>query len=672
MRPLLSKRGLFINTCATRPAGSEVRFEFTLADGSVTYAGEGVVRKEVPFVGGTSSLKSGMLVSLKRVNKAFKAVVDAILGETEGRSAQPHAMGRQFIVESRAGEHQGFDLFGDIDLDEGLDTLFSGIAKKPAKNEPSGIYEPPTVVSGMFKAPENEIMLEYGAGDAIGAPATPVSQLGNRLGERVVGGRLQEQSRAVTGQYAAVADNIANAEREAAQSKQFGALKSQGATTAEYDDAPTVNEMQAAFEARGVGNFDASADGGEGNMFGDALDFGNSPVAERMERDFEFTKRNADRDETPVQMERVSAQSAGMQTDESIARTQDENGASIDAQNVAPSRAEAEAFAQSAAESFDYAQSAAESFDYGQSAAESFDYAQSAAESFDYAQSVAESFDYAQSAAESFDYGQPAAESFDYGQSAAESFDYGQPAAESFDYGQPAAESFDYGQPVADSFDYSQSAGSDAAQAVAQSEGALAQETEFYSESERQYVQNSDLNQNDEANTAIEHSPAGAADEPQPFFQVSGGAQETPSELFEALQADILGEPSVEMPSVEAAMIAAQSPLPEAPADDAATVAMEQPNFSDIVHKGPIPIKLASQSEVREEKAEKKPDISLDELISKPVPRRASHAQPQSTGDLINTDLSKVSRPVPRKRESVQEEAPTPKKGGFFSNLFKR
>ncbi len=642
MRPLLSKRGLFINTCATRPAGSEVRFEFTLADGSVTYAGEGVVRKEVPFVGGTSSLKSGMLVSLKRVNKAFKAVVDAILGETEGRSAQPHAMGRQFIVESRAGEHQGFDLFGDIDLDEGLDTLFSGIAKKPAKNEPSGIYEPPTVVSGMFKAPENEIMLEYGAGDAIGAPATPVSQLGNRLGERVVGGRLQEQSRAVTGQYAAVADNIANAEREAAQSKQFGALKSQGATTAEYDDAPTVNEMQAAFEARGVGNFDASADGGEGNMFGDALDFGNSPVAERMERDFEFTKRNADRDETPVQMERVSAQSAAMQTDESIARTQDENGASIDAQNVAPSRAEAEAFAQASAESFDYAQSAAESFDYGQSAAESFDYAQSAAESFD------------------------------YGQPVAESFDYGQPAAESFDYGQPAAESFDYGQPAADSFDYSQSAGSDAAQAVAQSEGALAQETEFYSESERQYVQNSDLNQNDEANAAIEHSPAGAADEPQPFFQVSGGAQETPSELFEALQADILGEPSVEMPSVEAAMIAAQSPLPEAPADDAATVAMEQPNFSDIVHKGPIPIKLASQSEVREEKAEKKPDISLDELISKPVPRRASHAQPQSTGDLINTDLSKVSRPVPRKRESVQEEAPTPKKGGFFSNLFKR
>ncbi len=621
MRPLLSKRGLFINTCATRPAGSEVRFEFTLADGSVTYAGEGVVRKEVPFVGGTSSLKSGMLVSLKRVNKPFKEVVDAILGESEGRSAQAHAPGRQFIVESRAGEHQGFDLFGDIDLDEGLDTLFSGIAKKPAKAEPSGIYEPPTVVSGMFKAPENEIMLEYGAGDAIGAPAAPVSQLGTRLGERMGGGRLQEQSRAVTGQYAAVADNIANAEREAAQSKQFGALRAQGATTAEYDDAPTVNEMPAAFDARDGENFDGSADGGEGNMFGDALDFGNSPVAERMERNFEFTQRNADRDETPVHMEQVSAQSAA-EPDESGVQTQDENGASIDAQNVAPSRAEAEAFAQASAETFDYGQAPAETFDYGQASAESFD----------------------------------------YGQSPAESFDCGQSPAESFDCGQSPAESFDYGQAPA--------AGD--AQGVAQSDFAPAQESEFYSANERQCAQNSYLSQDNEASSSIESAHADKADEPQPFFQVSGGAQETPSELFEALQADILGEPSVEMPSVEAAMLAAQSPAPEAPADDAATVAMEQPNFSDIVRKDPVPIKLASQSDVREEKAEKKPDISLDELISKPVPRRASHAQPQSTGDLINTDLSKVSRPVPRKRESVQEESPTPKKGGFFSNLFKR
>ena len=641
MRPLLSKRGLFINTCATRPAGSEVRFEFTLADGSVTYAGEGVVRKEVPFVGGTSSLKSGMLVSLKRVNKPFKEVVDAILGESEGRGGQTHAPGRQFIVESRAGEHQGFDLFGDIDLDEGLDTLFSGIAKKPAKAEPSGIYEPPTVVSGMFKAPENEIMLEYGAGDALGAPATPVSQLGNRLGERVGGGRLQEQSRAVTGQYAAVADNIANAEREAAQSKQFGAIRSQGATTAEYDDAPTVNEMPAAFDARDGENFDGSADGGEGNMFGDALDFGNSPVAERMERNFEFTQRNADRDETPVHMEQVSAQSAA-EPDESGVQTQDENGASIDAQNVAPSRAEAEAFAQASAESFDYGQSPAETFDYGQPPAETFDY------------------------------GQPPAESFDYGQPPAETFDYGQAPAETFDYGQAPAESFDYGQPPAETFDYGRAPAAGDAQGVAQSDFAPPQESEFYSANEQQCAQNSNLSQDNAASSSIESAHSDKADEPQPFFQVSGGAQETPSELFEALQADILGEPSVEMPSVEAAMLAAQSPAPEAPADDAATVAMEQPNFADIVRKDPVPIKLASQSDVREEKAEKKSDISLDELISKPVPRRASHAQPQSTGDLINTDLSKVSRPVPRKRESVQEEAPTPKKGGFFSNLFKR
>ncbi len=153
MAPLISKRGLFIHTKTTRPVGSEVQFEFHLADNSRVYTGEGIVRKEIPFNGGTTQ-KSGMLVALRRVNRPFKEVVDAVLASSPSKpqhaaaadatkqSAETRTQPKQHIVEAHAGE--GFDLFGDMDLDVGLDSLFSSIEKSPARSaqQPiSDLYE---------------------------------------------------------------------------------------------------------------------------------------------------------------------------------------------------------------------------------------------------------------------------------------------------------------------------------------------------------------------------------------------------------------------------------------------------------------------------------------------------------------------------------------------------
>ncbi len=147
MAPLITKRGMFIHTRQTRPVGSDVQFEFSLADGSIVYTGEGVVRKEIPYTENEPiAQKSGMLVALRRVNHAFKDVVDAVLSgdipepQTEAQpkplpsapistSASHH---HQHIVEAHAGE--GFDLFGDLDMDEGLDSLFSSIEKSPTQS----------------------------------------------------------------------------------------------------------------------------------------------------------------------------------------------------------------------------------------------------------------------------------------------------------------------------------------------------------------------------------------------------------------------------------------------------------------------------------------------------------------------------------------------------------
>ncbi|MBQ1925863.1 MAG: hypothetical protein II180_07085, partial [Proteobacteria bacterium] len=146
MAPLISRRGLFIHTRMTKPVGSEVQFEFRLADGSKVYSGEGVVRKEVPFIGGPSSQKAGMLVALRRINRAFKEVVDEILGGTDASlkiAPDPEeTVKNQKIVQTHGGE--GLDIFGDDDLDLGLDSLFSGIEKTPSQtHKQSGIFSRP-------------------------------------------------------------------------------------------------------------------------------------------------------------------------------------------------------------------------------------------------------------------------------------------------------------------------------------------------------------------------------------------------------------------------------------------------------------------------------------------------------------------------------------------------
>ncbi|MFA5623520.1 MAG: hypothetical protein WC966_00480 [Bradymonadales bacterium] len=195
--PLISRAGLFIRTRSTRPIGTEVHFEFRLADDSQVYIGEGVVRKEIPFVGGPSSQMSGMLLSLNRINRPFKEVVDAVLkakeiqehkqrgGLTE-RDSTPPAMEaaeatetaqsssqatdtaaseatqdkpKLHIVEAKAGDSLGFDLFGETDIDAGLDDLFAGVGlaapelsatRSSGENlgvgagfEVSGVYEEP-------------------------------------------------------------------------------------------------------------------------------------------------------------------------------------------------------------------------------------------------------------------------------------------------------------------------------------------------------------------------------------------------------------------------------------------------------------------------------------------------------------------------------------------------
>ena len=700
MKPLLSKRGLFIYTRTTRPVGSQVRFEFTLADGSQTYAGEGVVRREVPFIGGPSSQKSGMLVSLQRVNRPFKAVVDAILDHAE---PEHRAMGKQFIVESRAGEHQGFDLFGDIDLDEGLDSLFSGIAKKPAPPEnKSGLYVPPTVVSGMFNSPDNEIMLEYQSDDEPEPIASPIdNSLGSRLGTRRSGMSVQEKSRAITGQYSSVVDNIASAEREAAQSK-FNAINAR-VPSGVYDEAPTVNEMQAIMSNSSSPNaYDDTVQGDatvemspsvEGNMFGDALDFDHSPVVQRMEREFEFERHQATRDETPVRMEQVVTEpfadrSPFGSNDERFGtddRGSDQGSARESEQNAdtfAPTATEAAAFAS--------AESIESNSDNNAESAQSFDYNQAAADSFDYGQATSQPFDYGHIEAKPFDYGQAASQPFDYGHIDAKPFDYDQTSNRSDDQAGDQAIIQPDSQLDLQSNNASVESNTECHQEAEQNSGSLGESDPFRASNpiresapiyepvaesaHKQAPISTPIDEPIQAHEPVQaHEPA-QDDVHAPLFQMSDGAQETPSELFEALQADILGTPSGEMPSVDMAIMAAQAPVdppivPQSGLEDLATVT--------IPRSQPQPIKLASsQAESSATKPTPRKEISLDDLISQsPTPRHAPQPVQQSTADLINTDMTTLSRPAPRRRDTgnaSHADVPTPKKGGFFSNLFKK
>ncbi len=272
MAPLISKRGLFIHTKTTRPVGSEVQFEFHLADDSRVYTGEGVVRKEVPFNGGMTQ-KSGMLVALRRVNRPFKEVVDAVLASSakSGSASSASAKSQQaeenasdarnqsddskdqpklHIVEAHAGE--GFDLFGDMDLDVGLDSLFSSIEKSPAPsaqqpisdlyestsrqdNEDSEVFaskqnafpqtEPPFDVSVQLE--EDVPAAAQASGEANVYQDTPTPQPDVLIppkeaylpeNEQLSDAARNERSQATTGEFEAI-EYIAQAEREVYEHK---------------------------------------------------------------------------------------------------------------------------------------------------------------------------------------------------------------------------------------------------------------------------------------------------------------------------------------------------------------------------------------------------------------------------------------------------------------------
>lgn len=261
MGSLITKRGLFIHTKSTRPVGSEIQFEFQLADGSIRYSGEGVVRKEIPYSESTAT-KSGMLISLRRVNRAFKEVVDIVLGtgsqepsqvapkpeeKAPEAEAKPAAPVRN-IVENHAGS--GIDIFGDMDMDEGLDSLFSSIEKPgaepaPQKTQTSGMFEvnfsennEPKSTSGWFENPEK---------DREGYQDTPTPQptdyLASAYGEMNQDNIDRTQRK--TGEYEAV-EYIAEAERKL-YSGQFAAVGGAHAAqeaAAEQEAAESENAAQ--------------------------------------------------------------------------------------------------------------------------------------------------------------------------------------------------------------------------------------------------------------------------------------------------------------------------------------------------------------------------------------------------------------------------------------------
>ena len=328
MRPLISRRGLFVHTRTTRPVGSEVHFEFTLADGSQVYSGEGVVRKEIPFIGGPSSQKSGMLIALRRINRPFKAVVDTILAsqpeERETHAPTERKVGKQFIVESRVGEPQGFDLFGDMDFDAGLDSLFSGIEKKKNDILQSGLYERPTVVSGLFRRPTgDEIVLDYHQNaNSPEDTAVPFEQppVQNAQAE------FPDASQHSTGIYPTPPDSLLRDHTEQC-------LPTPNSTACETLPATPVSDMpswagaETLTDMRSVLNdepHDDVVDGSdatlemetsiEGNLFGDAANFDDTPMSNaanftpapefsRQNQDFgqdpEFSRQNQDFGQAP-------------------------------------------------------------------------------------------------------------------------------------------------------------------------------------------------------------------------------------------------------------------------------------------------------------------------------------------------------------------------------------
>ena len=316
MRPLISRRGLFVHTRTTRPVGSEVHFEFTLADGSQVYSGEGVVRKEIPFIGGPSSQKSGMLIALRRINRPFKAVVDTILAsqpeERETHASTERKVGKQFIVESRVGEPQGFDLFGDMDFDAGLDSLFSGIEKKKNDILQSGLYERPTVVSGLFRRPTgDEIVLDYHQNaNSPEDTAVPFEQppVQNAQAE------FPDASQHSTGIYPTPPDSLLRDHTEQCLPTPNSTACETLPATPPVSDMPSWAGAETLTDMRSVLNdepHDDVVDGSdatlemetsiEGNLFGDAANFDDTPMsnAANFTPDPEFSRQNQDFGQAP-------------------------------------------------------------------------------------------------------------------------------------------------------------------------------------------------------------------------------------------------------------------------------------------------------------------------------------------------------------------------------------
>jgi len=77
--PLIGRAGLFIRTKNPKEVGTVVRFEFKLADDTAIFVGEGAVRKQILPTPGASATPSGMIVALKRMNRASKEVLDEIV-----------------------------------------------------------------------------------------------------------------------------------------------------------------------------------------------------------------------------------------------------------------------------------------------------------------------------------------------------------------------------------------------------------------------------------------------------------------------------------------------------------------------------------------------------------------------------------------------------------------
>ena len=219
MAPLISPGGLFIRTKTTRPTGSEVHFEFQLADGSITYTGEGIVKKEIPYVAGESAKKAGMLISLKRINKPFKTVVDAILSAQETPQKTENRPARQ-IVESRIDSTNKFSFFDDVDLDSDLDSLFADITKSSASRRAVPV-KTKTDFSEFSDMPStDDLFLEYDdkvEGESFDDTAKPFpahqESIHGILGT-VPQSELKKRSATKTGEFHEEAHEVLEAERQ--------------------------------------------------------------------------------------------------------------------------------------------------------------------------------------------------------------------------------------------------------------------------------------------------------------------------------------------------------------------------------------------------------------------------------------------------------------------------